>query len=53
MIVNIEYHNGGHKIIPSVESMSIKEFHVIVFQEDGKTDTIERGTVDKIRIVGV
>ena len=53
MIVNVELKNGGQKIIPLVETMSIKEYHVIIFQEDGKTETIERSKVDKLRIVGV
>ena len=53
MIINIEYHDGRQKIIPMVESMEIKEMHIIIFQEDGKTDLELRASVDKLRIVGV
>ena len=53
VIVNIEFRNGGQKIIPLVDTMSIKEYHLVIFQEDGKVDTIERSKVEKVRIVGV
>ena len=53
MIVNIEFRNGGQKIIPLVDTMSIKEYHLVIFQEDGKVDTIERSKVEKVRIVVV
>ena len=53
MIVNIEFRNGVQKIIPLVDTMSIKKYHLVIFQEDGKVDTIERSKVEKVRIVGV
>ena len=53
VIVNIEFRNGVQKIIPLVDTMSIKEYHLVIFQEDGKVDTIERSKVEKVRIVGV
>ena len=53
MIINIEYHDGGQKVIPMVSGMEIKEYHIIVTQEDGKTELELRHAVDKIRIVGV
>lgn len=53
MIVNLEYHDGRQKVIPMAANMEIKEFHIIVTQEDGKTELELRHAVEKIRIVGV
>lgn len=53
MIVNLSYHDGRQKIIPMASGIEIKEFHIIVTQEDGKTELELRHAVDKIRIVGV
>lgn len=53
MIVNLEYHDGTEKIIPLAETVSVKEYHIVIFQEDGKTELEVRSRVDKIRIVGV
>ena len=53
MIINLEFHDGRQKIVPMVERLEVKECHIVMFREDGKTDIEVRSSVDKMRIVGV
>ena len=53
VIINLEFHDGRQKIVPMVERLEVKEYHIVMFQEDGKTDIEVRSSVDKMRIVGV